>query len=147
MMQAAAGAQAGSQPLDLSALAPMLQQVLATAAAPQPASASTASAATASGASSLTLRVCEAGGERNTFRQVTVQREDGRLSFQQVETRIAAKFRSSRGPDGKELGLRRLVALVRIADKLEVADDEDVELLKEADELEASFAALGENID
>merc|ERR1711870_344 len=118
----------------------MLQQVLANNATSQVASAAATPASTGSGANSLSLRVREVAGERDAFRQVTVPSEDGRLSFHQVETRIAAKFRSSRGPNGKELGLRRLVALVRIADKLEVADDEDVELLKEGDELEASFA-------
>merc|ERR1712187_538279 len=88
----------------------------------------------------LVIRVREAGNERNTYRQLSISPENGNISFRQIEARVVAKFKTSRGSDGVELGARRLVALVRVVDRLEVADDEDVGLLKEGDELEASFA-------
>merc|ERR1711879_797439 len=88
----------------------------------------------------LALRVRDRDGERDTFRQVSVPLEGGQATFAQVEARVAAKFRSSRGADGVELGLRRLAALVRLTDRLEIADDEDVALLRDGDELEACFA-------
>uniref|UniRef100_A0A7S4SQN1 Uncharacterized protein n=1 Tax=Alexandrium monilatum TaxID=311494 RepID=A0A7S4SQN1_9DINO len=114
---------------------------------------------TPSGPSQFALRVREAGSA--SFRRVVVgraapeaadggpsaEREGGgdgckSPSFTEVECSVCAKFRSVRGPDGSEVGSRRLVTLVRIGDCLEVADDEDVALLQDGDELEATFAAL-----
>lgn len=122
------------------AAAAMLQEVMGGGMGPvAPVSVLASVAATPA---ALAVRVRESCGERDTFRQVSVPFEDGRMSFAQVEARICAKFRSTRDADGVELGLRRLVALVRLADRLEVADDEDVGLLKDADELEVTFAQL-----
>merc|ERR1712232_1438796 len=98
---------------------------------------------------SLAVRVREAQSERGAFRRVVLIEADAEMStqapdltFQQVEERICAKFKSTRGSDGLEVGQRRLIALVRIKDSLEVADDEDAGLLQEGDELEATFTAL-----
>jgi len=94
----------------------------------------------------LAVRVRELGG--TTFRRVVLsdveatQSAQAPPSFQQVESRINQKFRTARGPDGIELGPRKLVRLVRICDCLEVGDDEDTALLQADDELEVTFASV-----
>merc|ERR1740129_701611 len=124
----------------------------ALAAAGSASSAAPAPAAQASSAQPMAVRVREAGSA--SFRRVVLQAAEsagaeggggapaGPPCFQEVEKRICTKFSSSRGQDGQEVGLRRLVTLVRIADSLEVADDEDAALLRDGDEMEATFAAL-----
>lgn len=95
----------------------------------------------------LSVRVREVGSDGargGAFRRVVLQDASGGggpLSFAEVERRVATKFSSSRGADGRELGLRRLVTLVRLKDDLELADDEDAALLAEGDELEVKFAS------
>jgi len=74
--------------------------------------------------------------------QVKHEVQGGPPSFAEVESRLCTKFRTARGPDGTEVGPRRLVTLVRLSDSLELGDDEDVALLHDGDELEATFAAL-----
>merc|ERR1719507_2176046 len=94
----------------------------------------------------LAVRVREPGS--TTFRRVVlsdteaIQSAQTPPSFQQVEARINQKFRTARGPDGIELGPRKLVRLVRICDCLEVGDDEDTALLQADDELEVTFASV-----
>merc|ERR1712146_476183 len=105
------------------------------------AGASSSSAASSSEPQPFAVRVREAQSERATFRRVvlaeavTEGQPKAEMTFEEVERRVCAKFKSSRGSDGSEAGLRRLVALVRIKDSLEVADDEDVSLLVDGDEL------------
>merc|ERR1712216_158941 len=107
--------------------------------------------ASASGSSEpqpFAVRVREAQCERASFRRVVLADADAErsaklvLTFAELETRVCSKFKSSRSSEGAEAGLRRLVALVRIRDSLEVADDEDASLLADGDELEATFASL-----
>jgi len=94
----------------------------------------------------LAVRVRELGS--TTFRRVVlsdaeaIQSAQGPPSFEQVESRINHKFRTARGPDGVELGPRKLVRLVRTCDCLEVGDDEDTALLQDGDELEVTFASV-----
>jgi len=89
----------------------------------------------------LAVRVREPGTA--TFRRVVLSDAEAIQppSFQEVESRINQKFRTARGPDGNELGPRKLVRLVRICDCLEVGDDEDTALLQADDELEVTFAS------
>eukprot|EP00931_Biecheleriopsis_adriatica_P120083 TRINITY_DN95230_c0_g1_i1.p1 TRINITY_DN95230_c0_g1~~TRINITY_DN95230_c0_g1_i1.p1 ORF type:complete len:234 (-),score=68.60 TRINITY_DN95230_c0_g1_i1:85-786(-) len=105
-----------------------------------------AAAAGPPGPSPIAVRVREAGVENSAFRRVLLRAADGASAgpptFAQVESLVAAKFASSRRPDGSEVGLRRLVTLIRLSDNLQVADDEDVAELSEGDELEATFAKL-----
>merc|ERR1740121_276645 len=94
----------------------------------------------------LAVRVREVGAASGgAFRRVVLRAKgadgEGAPSFAEVERRVADKFRSARGLDGQDLGPRRLVALVRLRDSLEIADDEDAALLEDGDELEAKFVA------
>mmetsp|Transcript_91971 Transcript_91971/g.297621 ORF Transcript_91971/g.297621 Transcript_91971/m.297621 type:complete len:246 (-) Transcript_91971:89-826(-) len=108
------------------------------------------SAGSAAAPPQLAVRVREAGS--TSFRRVVLRpvtdegaQEGGPAgppTFAEVEARVCAKFRSARGPDGAEVGPRRLVTLVRLRDSLEVADDDDASLLQDGEELEATFAAL-----
>mmetsp|Transcript_22246 Transcript_22246/g.46091 ORF Transcript_22246/g.46091 Transcript_22246/m.46091 type:complete len:282 (+) Transcript_22246:20-865(+) len=137
---------------DLQQAPPALQQILRGHPSLLPASGASAAASSApvqAAAPKPAVRVREAGS--TSFRRVVLQDSSngaeegqaggGSTSFVEVEARVCAKFRNVRGPDGNELGERRLVKLVRISDSLEVADDEDVLVLQDGDELEATFAA------
>lgn len=91
----------------------------------------------------LAVRVREGEDVGQGFRRVVLRSADAKVSelnFDEVEKRISAKFKSTRGLDGEEIGLRRIVSLVRISDKLQIGDDEDVALFREGDELQATFA-------
>lgn len=91
----------------------------------------------------LTLRVREAGF--GFFRRVQLPiAQPGRANstFKEVELRVCEKFRTAKGADGMEVGFRPLVSLVRISDQLEIGDDEDICLLANDDEMEATFAEV-----
>lgn len=87
----------------------------------------------------LAVRVREAGlAAGGPFRRVVLRADPGEaLSFVKVGQCIAGKF-SGPGRDSQGVA-RRLVALVRLRDSLSLADDADIEELREGDELEATF--------
>eukprot|EP00927_Polykrikos_kofoidii_P001888 TRINITY_DN10734_c0_g2_i1.p1 TRINITY_DN10734_c0_g2~~TRINITY_DN10734_c0_g2_i1.p1 ORF type:complete len:336 (-),score=62.21 TRINITY_DN10734_c0_g2_i1:154-1161(-) len=101
--------------------------------------------AAASPSAALAVRVREHGSERMAFRRVVLRAEGaseiGPPIFADVEARVCAKFKSSRGADGAELGPRRMIALVRLHDQLEICDDEEAALLVDGDELEVTLVA------
>ncbi|CAE8674867.1 unnamed protein product [Polarella glacialis] len=98
----------------------------------------------------LSVRVREASQPSSAFRKVVLRKEGesgsdlASVAFKKVESSICSKFSSARGSDGIEVGLRRLVTLVRLSDNLQVGDDEDAAELVDGDELEATFAALSD---
>lgn len=111
----------------------------ASVAAPSP-----ATPAAAPSQPALAVRVRDAGGAAGAFRRVVLRPEGEAapaFTFAHVESCVGLKFRSARGLDGAELGARRLVSLVRIQDSLVIGDDDDASLLKDGDELEATFVA------
>lgn len=90
------------------------------------------------------VRVCEAASQSGAFRRIAVPpvaADSATSRFAQLEAAVCEKFSTARGPSGKEMGERRLVSLVRIKDQTEIADDEDVALLSEGDELKATFVS------
>ena len=85
------------------------------------------------------LRICEAE-ELRSFRRVPLPGGVAFTSFVELEAAVAQKFASKRRADGSEVGVRRLVSLIRLQDQLQIGDDDDVAELREGDELEATFA-------
>lgn len=94
----------------------------------------------------MSLKVRQAGVGAETFRRVVLHNlsEAGpaTFTFEELEERICNKF-VAKGPGfcASNAGRRaeRLTLLVRLRDALELIDDEDVQVLKEGDELEATF--------
>eukprot|EP00930_Biecheleria_cincta_P077435 TRINITY_DN64731_c0_g1_i1.p1 TRINITY_DN64731_c0_g1~~TRINITY_DN64731_c0_g1_i1.p1 ORF type:complete len:234 (+),score=68.00 TRINITY_DN64731_c0_g1_i1:188-889(+) len=146
-LQALMGGLAGSGSGGMEAMIKAALANPAVAAAVQQAATSQTRPSEPPAQSCLAVRVREvtaAEASSGAFRRVVLRPATGGASgpvpFKEVESLVAAKFATNRRPDGSEVGLRPLVSLVRVADGLQVGDDEDVEELRDGDELQATFA-------
>lgn len=94
----------------------------------------------------MSLKVRQAGVAAEAFRRVILlsrsEAVPAAFTFKELEERICNKF-EAKGPascassNGRRV--QRLTFLVRLRDALELIDDEDMQVLKEGDELEATF--------
>lgn len=149
-LQALMGSLAGSgsggmEGMIKAALAnPAVAAAVQQAATSQPRPSETLQTAAQSGLAVRVREVTTAEESSGAFRRVVLRPAtggaSGPLPFKEVESLVAAKFATNRRLDGSEVGLRPLVSLVRVADGLQVGDDEDVEELRDGDELQATFA-------
>mmetsp|Transcript_4948 Transcript_4948/g.9270 ORF Transcript_4948/g.9270 Transcript_4948/m.9270 type:complete len:89 (-) Transcript_4948:35-301(-) len=85
----------------------------------------------------MALRVRNASANTDAFRHVRfpLQSSIGNdTNLEKLESLICKKFRVAHGS-----GVRSVSTLVRLRDRLEIADSMDVTLLEDGDELEAVF--------